>query len=353
MNIREDKMTTKERFEAYDKGQPIDRIICVPMVASNSAQLIGKTIKEFQLDPEVMANSLLAAYRKFKYDSVGICSNCSVLAEAMGAKLQYPEDDVASCDEPILKTKEDLNKIKIATPEDGNLWVFYEAAKICLREVGDDIQPTISVSGPFTTAATLRGVEAFARDTYTDPEFCHLLLRMSVESAKNHIKGIIKSGAAVGAICDPIASGSLISPKTFEKFVFPYLKELVDFIHELGGSAGIHICGKIDKILGRIADTGADLISVDKAELSLVKEVVKSGATIVGNISTTDEMLLGPVSRIHESCIKALETMKGYKGLYILSTSCDTSPNTPWKNIGAMMDIARSYEANYYTIEKE
>ncbi len=347
MEIRKDIMTPKERLEAFGKGLPTDRVVCIPMVASSAAHLIGRTIKEFQLEPEVMAYSLIEAYNRYKYDSVGICSHCSVLAEAMGARLEYPEDDVASCDEPVLKDKEDIRKIKIATPEDGKLWVFYRAAEICLKEIGNEITPGISISGPFTTASTLRGVEAFARDMYNDPGYCHELLRMATESAKNHIKAIAETGASVGAICDPVASGSLISPKSFEKFAFPYIKELVDFMHGLGSSAGLHICCKSKKILGAMVETGADLISIDDVELEFVRDTVAGRAVVVGNISTTDEMLFGPVERIKESCIRALDIMKGYEG-FVLATSCDLSPKTPWEYVDAMMDTARSYGAYDY-----
>jgi len=345
MEIREDVMSPKERLKAFGEKLPMDRIVCVPMVASSAAHLIGRTIKEFQLDPEVLAYSLIEAYRRYKYDSLGVCTSCSVLAEAMGAVLNYPEDDVASCDDPILRNKTDINKIKIATEEDGKLWVLYRAAELCLKEVGHEITPSISISGPFTTAATLRGVEVFAKDLYTDPEFCHTLLRMATESAKNHIKAIIKTGASIGAICDPIASGSLISPKTFEKFAFPYIKELVDFLHELGSTAGLHICGKSGKILKLMVETGTDLISIDDVELEAVKQAANGKAVIVGNISTTDEMLFGPVERIRESCIKALEVMKDYEGGFILATSCDLSPKTPWEYVNAMMEVARSHGA--------
>jgi uroporphyrinogen decarboxylase len=348
MEIRQDIMTPNERLEAFGKNRPIDRVVCVPMVASSAAHLIGRTIKEFQLDPKVLAYSLIEAYKRYRYDSVGVCTNCSIMAEAMGAKLKYHEDDVASCDEPILKNKEDISKIKIATPEDGTLWVFYKAAEICLKEIGHEITPSIAVAGPFTTAATLRGVEAFARDVYKDPKFCHKILRMSTESIKNHIRAIVKTGAAVGTIADPIASGSLISAKTFEKFAFPYIKELVDFTHDLGSSIGLHICGKSTRILKLMVDTGADLISIDDVDLEFAKTVVAGKAILVGNISTTDEMLFGPVERIKESCIKALDIMRDYDGKYILATSCDLSPVTPWEHIDAMMDVARSYGAYDY-----
>lgn len=351
MEIRQDIMTPKERLEAFNKNLPMDRVVCIPMVAASSSHLIGKTIKEFQLDPEVLAFSLIEAYKKYKYDSVGVCTNSSVMAEAMGAKLSYPEDDVARCIEPILKNKEDIDKVKIATPEDGNLWVLYRAGEICLKEIGNEITPSISVSGPFTTAATLRGVQTFIKDIYKDPEFCHQLLRMTTESLKNHIEAIIKTGAGIGTIADPIASASLISATTFEEFAFPYIKELVDFAHGLGRSIGLHICGKSEKILNLMVETGADLVSIDKVDLKTAAEIIDGRTVLVGNISTTDEMLLGPVERIKESCVKALDTMKDYKGKYILATSCDIALNAPWEYVDAMMDVARSYGAYDYKRE--
>lgn len=343
MEIREDILTPKQRSEAFGKKEPIDRIVCSPMVASNAAHLIGRTIKEYQLNPEVMASSQIAAYKRFKYDSVGLSTHCSVMAEAMGAVLTYPEDDVASCDEPIIKSKEDLCKIKVADKHDGNLWVFYKAWEIVNKEIGDEISASISLSGPLTTAATLRGVEAFARDMYLDPELCHTLLRMSTDSIKNHIKAIMACGAEIGGIADPIASGSLISPKMFKKFAFPYIKELIDFIHGFDRSAGLHICGKTSKILEQMVETGADVISIDDIDLAYVREVVAGRAVILGNISPTKEMLYGPVEKIYEVCKKAIDTMRGYEGGYILSTGCDTTPMAPFEHVQAMMDVARSY----------
>lgn len=351
MNIRKDILTPRERAQALSEGKTPDRILCLPMVAISAAYLIGKTIKEYQLDPEVMAQSQIAAYKRFKYDSVGLSTNCSVLAEAMGAKLNYPHDDAASCDDPIVCCWEDLNKLKNIDPEtDGNLWVFYKAFEIVNKEIGHEVPISISVSGPVTTAATLRGTEAFARDMYADPKMCHELLRRSTDNIKRHIEAIVAHGAAIGAIADPIASGSLISAKMFKEFALPYIKELVDFIHGFKSSAALHICGKTEKILDLMVETGANTISIDKVDLKIAKEIINGRATLVGNVDTTDEMLFGPTSKIQEVCKNYIDLMKDYNGLYILATGCDVSPKTPFEFVDAMMDVARSY--GLYEYEK-
>lgn len=348
MKIREDILTPKERNKAFSEGKPIDRIVCTPMLASSAVYLIGKKIKEFQLNPEVMAESHITAYKRFRYDSVGLCTHCAIIAEAMGAKLTYLEDDVARCDEPILKSKDDLDKIKISTEKDGKLWVLYEAAQIVNKEIGDEVSPSISTPGAFTTAATLRGVENFARDLYKDPEFCHKLLRMTTESAKNHIRAVAASGAAIGGIAEPIASGNLIGPKIFEEFVSPYIKELVEFMKTFNTSAGLHICGNVNKLIEPMIATGVSTLSVDRIDLQVLKEKVAGRTKILGNIDPTQEMLYGPVEKIHEACKRAIDIMKGYEGGYILSTGCDISPKAPFEYVQAMMDAARSYGAYEY-----
>lgn len=347
MQIRKDILTPKERVLAFLQGKPLDRIICMPIVTSNAAHLIGRTIKEFQLDPEVMAKSHIAAFEKFGYDLVYLFTNCSYVAEAMGAELVYSEDEPANSEEPTVNSIEDLSKIKVAEKNDGKFPVFYEALDILNREIGDKIFLSVCFSGPVSTAATLRGTERFARDTYANPELCHTLLRMATDSCKNFIREVVAHGA-MPIILEPIASGSIFSPKMYQKFAFPYIKELIDLAHELGALIPLHICGKTHKIVDQMTDSGSDVISLDECSLEVAKEKVAGRAVILGNITPANELLFGPVERIHEVCKEAIETMKDYKPGFFLATGCEVPTKVPFEHIQAMMDAARSYGAYAY-----
>lgn len=342
MLVREDILTPKERVLALLTGKPLDRILCMPIVTTNSAQLIGKTVKEFQLDGKVMAEAHLAAFKKFGYDLIYLFTNCSYVAEAMGAELAYSENEPANCETPVINNKEDLSKIKVAEKNDGQFPVYYEALEILNQQVGDQVFISVCFSGPVSTAATLRGVEAFARDTYSDPELCHTLLRMATDSCKNFIREIVSYGA-MPIILEPIASGSLFSPKMFDKIAFPYIKELVDLSHELNALVPLHICGKTHKIVDKMTDTGSDVISLDKCDLAVAREKVAGRALILGNIDPANELLFGPVDVIHKVCSEAIDTMQGYTPAFILSTGCETGNKVPFEHIQAMMDVARSH----------
>jgi uroporphyrinogen decarboxylase len=350
MGLRQDILTPKQRLGAFLTGQPLDRILCMPIVTTNTAHLIGKTVREFQEDGEVMANSHIAAFNRFKYDLVYLFTNCSYVAEAMGAPLQYLKDEPANCDDPIIKSEKDLEKIHVAEGKDGNFPVYYKALDILNEEIGDQVFLSVCFSGPVSTAATLRGTEDFARDTYSNPELCHKLLRMSTDSCKNFIREIVAHGA-IPIILEPIASGSIFSPRMFKQLALPYIKELVDLAHELGSAIPLHICGKTHKIVDLMTDTGADIISIDKCDLNIAKEKVGERAVILGNIDPADDLLFGPTERIHEVCKDAIETMKDYKSGFVLATGCETSNKVPFEHIQDMMDAARTYGLYEYNLD--
>lgn len=352
MKIRADILTPKERVMALMTGKPLDRIICMPIVTSNTAHLIGRTTKEFQLSGKVMAESHIAGFKRFGYDLIYLFTNCSYVAEAMGAELVYADDEPANCDVPLINSRDDLSKLKVAEKNDGKFPVFYEALEILNREVGEQVFLSVCFSGPVSTAATLRGVEAFARDTYADPELCHTLLRMATDSCKNFMREVIAHGG-IPIILEPIASGSLFSPKMFMKIAYPYIKELVDLAHELKGLVPLHICGKTHKIVSEMTDTGADIISLDKCALDIAREKVAGRTIILGNIDPADEMLFGPVDRIHQACKQAIDAMQGYTPTFILATGCETSNKVPFEHIQAMMDAARSYGLYEYKTDTE
>lgn len=350
MQIREDILTSKERMLALLTGKPMDRILCMPIMTSNVAQFIDRNIRDFQLDGKVMAESHIAGFRKYGYDLIYLFSNCSGIAEAMGQELVYSDDEPANCEVPAVKCEADLAKIKVAEANDGQFPVFYEAIDILNKEIGDEVFISACFSGPVSTAATLRGTEDFARDTYANPELCHTLLRMATDSCKNFIKAVAAKGA-VPIILEPIASGSLFSPKMYEKFAAPYIKELVDCAHACGALVPLHICGKTHKIVDQMTDSGSDVISLDICDLALAREKVAGRAVILGNITPASDLLFGPAEHVMDVCKQAIDTMAGYTPGFVLATGCEVPVTVPHEHIQALMDAARSYGAFDYPVE--
>jgi len=96
-------------------------------------------------------------------------------------------------------------------------------------------------------------------------------------------------------ITDPVASGSLLSPKQYRTFSLPYTQRLVQAMKEESElEVTIHICGDTSKILPDLAQTGVDFISLDqKVDLAEAKASVGDQVGIIGNVDPVQYFLDG------------------------------------------------------------
>lgn len=90
-----DKMTPMERAKAIARGETADRLPCNPNVANGVARVYGCKISEFNSNARLIADAQIASYRRFGYDGVRIFTDLFPWAEAMGAKIHFPEDNTA------------------------------------------------------------------------------------------------------------------------------------------------------------------------------------------------------------------------------------------------------------------
>jgi len=84
LTVLRDQMTPKERMEAYNKGQPIDRLPCVPIVGNTAARVINVKVSEFKGNGKLLAKAHVAAYRMFGYDIIRVFTDLYVQAEQWG-----------------------------------------------------------------------------------------------------------------------------------------------------------------------------------------------------------------------------------------------------------------------------
>ena len=59
------------------------------------------------------------------------------------------------------------------------------------------------------------------------------------------------------------AAASLVGPRIYNEFVWPWEKKLVDRIHAMGGRVRLHICGNTRKILDGMGRLGCAMVDID------------------------------------------------------------------------------------------
>lgn len=337
-----DQMTPIERLIAYGKGRKIDRLPCVPIVGNTAARVLGVKISEFKGNGKLLAKAHVQAYKLFGYDMIRIFTDLYTQAEAMGAKVCYPEDETAYLEAPAIENIEDMGALKPADPyKDGNLPHHLEAMKLALDEVGREVAVTGALTCPFTNASFLVGAEKLVRLTMKEPEKVHRLCEISLETNLRYAKAILDTGCTP-SLTDAMSSSTVISPRQFREFSYPYLKRLMDYIHSRGKAVTLHICGKTNKIWEIMAEAGADCISIDNdAELLEAKHKVGHRVRLMGNVKPSEVMLQGTPKEVRKAvidCIKqAYDNPKGY----IVASGCSLPTETPFENIHAMLDTVR------------
>jgi len=342
MANNKDQMTPIERFAAYNKQQPIDRLPCVPIVGNTAARVIGVKVSDFRGNGQLLAKAHIASYQKFRYDVVRIFTDLYVQAEAMGAKVHYPVDETAYLETPAIELVSQIDNLQPANPyRDGNLPHQLEAMKIAVDAIGHEVPITGALIGPFTNAAFLIGTENLVRLVGKNPEAVHKLCEVSLQTTLAYAKAIIDLGCTP-SLTDAMSSTTVISPKQFQEFSLPYLKRVIDYIHSRGKSVTLHICGKTAKIWEPMCDAGADCLSIDNAASLLeAKAKVGSRAGLMGNIKPSEVMLQGTPDDARKAVYQCVsEGFDNPKG-YIVASGCSLPTETPFENIKAMLDSVR------------
>ncbi len=318
-----------------------DRVVVYPLVTSHAAAIAGFSVRQAVTDGKSMAIAQLAAQRYYKHDALSVFSDVGLIAEALGSKLYFREDDVPVLLQPALEHAEQGQDLCLPDADSlpGRYRVYIEAIEMLQRQVGDILPVMAFIPAPFTTAALLRGTEDFLVDTLLDPESCHQILELSFEAGVELADLCIEAGA-IPMLVDPLASASVISPKTFDDFAVPYLKRFSDYLHRYDFDVFLHICGRSEPILNGVRRTGCDLFSCDEVSLEFCRKNIGGEIRIIGNLKPTDLLEETPAN-IENKVDAILDAAKENPKGFVLSTGCEVPIAASRENLLAFVREGR------------
>ena len=337
-----DRMSPKERINAFLSGQTLDRFPCVPLVLNHAARVAGVKIGAHNRDGRLMGECHVTAYRRYGQDLITIFSDTAVIAEAMGTELHYPEDDVPRVERPAVSDPQDRSRLVRATPQDGRLPVYLEAIRTAIEAVGDEVPVSCCFAAPFTTAAGLRGTEHLARDLYRNRELAHDLLRLALQVDKDFADAIADAGG-IPVVVDPVATGSVLGERQFREFALPYLQELHAHIARRGLPVVLHICGQTSRILEAMLEAGAALLSLDDIPMGEARDRAADRVALMGNVRPAQTLLLGTPDDVLREVRELCAIGRECRGGFVLGSGCEVPIEAPVENVEAMMAGVREY----------
>ena len=321
-----------------DKEVYTDRVPAYPFMGQCNAQLVGASIREFLLDPKVFVKAQVAAYERYRPDIILMQWDLLTDVEALGNELRFPENGMCISRKMTLEDKGKLSNLQLADPKKDGRMPGYLEAMVEARKIITESPVSPVIAGPWTIAIGLRGANELIRDAMKDPDYVHELMRFCTQQS-------IRSGEALVDLkigpnySEAPASCSLISPKIYREFVFPYQKQVVEHFKDKKVGVGLHICGYTDPILEDMVNTGVTNISIDApSDLARAVEATRGKAVLIGNVNTS-LFFSGSREEMKQAIKNCLDVAPKDSG-YILASGCEVPGVAPPEKVDWFMELA-------------
>lgn len=340
-------MNSLERCMAVLNGETPDRLPIVPQCFMLAVETAGLKISDVNRNGRKMAQAHIISQEKYGYDGCVIDFDDATIAEAVGAKVIYREDEPAIVDEeqPVLKDLRDVYDMPIPDPaSSGRLNEWLEATRTLTEAIGDHVFIMGRADqGPFSIACLLRGTTQFMMDLLTEDkqliddvlEYCRKISAVFAKAQKD-------AGAHVTSIGDAFAGPNLISPDMYRQFALIPEQKLAKEVQDYGIPFSIHICGNTNGIIQDMRMTGAKILEVDwMLDIKEARRLVPEDTVLMGNIDPSSPLVIGTPSDVDAAVKRLIEATKGRR--HIISSGCAMGRNTPPENFKAFIEAAHRY----------
>jgi MtaA/CmuA family methyltransferase len=335
-------MNSRERVLAHLDGRPVDRLPFMPITMQFASDLLGARYRDYETDHRVLAEGQIRVAERFGFDYVNTMSDPGREAADCGARIEYFEHQPAAVVEtsPLLEDKTALAGLRIPNPlGGGRMQNGVQAVALLKERVGRDLIVEGWVEGPCAEAVDLRGMNNLMLDFHDDPRFVRDLFAFCVEMELQFAEVQIEAGADVIGIGD--AAVSLVGPRIYREFIWPYEKRLVDGIRDMGARVRLHICGNTRACLAGMGELGCAVVDLDwMSPMSEGRTRMGAGQVILGNIDPVAVLRNGDPARIQAA---VAECHRAAGNRFIVGAGCEVTRDTPHENLVALRQYAESH----------
>jgi uroporphyrinogen decarboxylase len=193
--------------------------------------------------------------------------------------------------------------------------------------------------------ALVRGWEEFFVDLIERPDWAHYLCRKFTDFYREdymRAAEITRGRIDLYLLISDLGSqrGPLISMTMFREFVAPYLKEMIDCIHGLGGKVLFHSCGSIATFIPDLIELGVDVLDpIQPVSPAMQPEALKAAfgqkLCFHGGIDMQNLLPHGTPAEVRDEVRRCCGVL-GAGGGYILGPAHLFQPDVPTENVLAV-----------------
>ncbi len=354
MAERKERMTDRERVEALLRHEKPDRVPIYPWALGFAPVYAQNSVADFYNKPDVS----LAAQRKVCQDlgwvSLPHIGYGGFGGWEFGGEIEWPSGQFSQAPtitRRAVETPEDAMNLKMADVRNaGIVPLQVELCKLASPDRPDNEPFIVFFQGDtFLTASNICGIEKLAKWMIRKPEAAHRLLRLAtdylVERAQ-YFKDIFGTEWVLPFSAEPTSANQVISPKQFEQFALPYLKETHERVLAMGFKTYFtHICGEQNLNLphwAKIPFGDPGLVSFGhEVELETAAKYFPNDI-IIGNLEPAIIQTRTP-EQVYEATRKVVEEGKKLPTGFIFAPGCELPPMVSLENIKAMNKAVEDY----------
>ena len=199
---------------------------------------------------------------------------------------------------------------------------------------------------PFFTLSLMRSMVPFTQDLYFNPEPVEKALKkLTAELIEKQLPIAKNSGVNNWLLTEERASAYFYPPAIFERFWWPYTKEIVDAFWAEGIVTTFHLdqCWNKNIPYFKELPRGSAIMELDSyTNIFTAKEILRDHLCFHGDIPAS-LFALGKPEEVEAYCKKLIDEVGGDGG-FILGSGCSVPPNVRPENFRAMIETGRNYE---------
>lgn len=319
-------------------GKSSEKVLFRPILMQFAAEYIGSNYGQFAADYKVLVEANLRCMDDFDLDMLGLISDPYRETSAFGAGIQYVPNGVPRCINLIVNSMDDV--IDLKNPDvykEKRTFDRIKAGEVLSKKTQGNIPLIGWIEGPLAEACDLAGIENMLMQLMTDPDFANRLMDKCVITAKDFARAQIEAGCEIIGMGDAICSQ--IDVDSYNTFVYDRHKEIIDFIHDLGGKIKLHICGDTNHLLPSYPNLNLDILDLDwQVDIDHARSVLGENVILAGNINPV-EIQNKTAEQVFNLCTDLVKKHKDER--FILSAGCEITSLTPSENLKAMSEATR------------
>ncbi|MDE6394835.1 MAG: uroporphyrinogen decarboxylase family protein [Duncaniella sp.] len=315
-------------------------VAAIPVMTHPGIEIIGETVRSAVTDGEIHHKAIVALAEKYPTAAATVIMDLTVEAEAFGAEILFPENEVPAVIGHLLNTPDDIDKLAVPSLKAARVPQYLKANLLAARSIKD--RPVLGgCIGPFSLAGRLYDMSEIMILIYQNPAAAHTLLAKCTEFILRYCRALKETGVNGVVMAEPAAG--LMSDEDCRRFSSDYVKKIVDALQDDTFTIVLHNCGNTGHCTGAMAATGAGAYHFgNKCDMAEVIRDIPATALAMGNLDPVTIFKESTPERMREATKSLLERMSGYPN-FVLSSGCDTPPHTPFANIDAFFDTLKEY----------